>query len=106
MADARYGNMFDVAVAGPGLTSAANRFGAPTNVVGAAAPRRNLGKFDGAMLMDYKLVLLLGPVNLTAALKASLLDYVVCSSCIPWHVLLSSAPGVSFFCTVDTFSCL
>ena len=95
MADSTYGNIFDVAVAGAGLTSAEQRAAAPNNVFGGARPPRRWGAASAAAprrdahmhaqtaeppplplnVGAYRVALLLGPVNMTAALKAQLVDF-------------------------------
>ena len=102
MADSTWGHIFDVAVAGLGLTSAGQRDATPNNVFGGAARRQQraaagrrrraaaspasppssspvVGDGPGApplpLDQGYAVALVVGPVNLTAALKAQLVDF-------------------------------
>ena len=95
MGDSTWGNLFDVAVAGLGLAGAGPGSSAPNNVWGGARGRgggssggsgsgARGGSADadpplplggGPAASGYRLCVLLGPVNLTASLKAQLLDF-------------------------------
>jgi hypothetical protein len=85
MADSTWGNIFDVAVAGAGLASTGQRAAAPNNVFGGAArpPRAQRAGAPAAggradpppPLMRYRVAIVLGPVNLTADLKAQLVAF-------------------------------
>ena len=99
MADSTWGNIFDVAVAGLGLSSSSQRDATPNNVFGGARrqqrpragrrPRRasssmspgpaDIGDDPGAppLPLDkgYSVAILMGPVNLTAPLKAQLIAF-------------------------------
>ena len=85
MADSTWGHIFDVAVAGPGLSSSSQRSAVPNNVFGggrrqrtqsarqrddAGVPPLPLGAGSG-----YSVAVLMGPVNLTAVLKAQLVQF-------------------------------
>ena len=99
MADSKWGNIFDVAVTGLGLSSASQRGATPNNVFGGARrqrPRRDRRRgasasaspAQGGALGDedpnlpplpldkgYAVAIVMGPVNLTAPLKAQLLQF-------------------------------
>jgi hypothetical protein len=102
MADSTWGHIFDVAVAGLGLASAGQRDATPNNVFGGAArrqhrpqagPRRRpdsspasqppssvAGDDPGAPPLPleqggYAVAIVMGPVNLTATLKAQLISF-------------------------------
>jgi hypothetical protein len=91
MGDSTWGGLVDVAVAGLGLASASARGGAGTNVWGAgrrqqhkqghprsssaAAEEPLLPLGGGPAASGYRLCIVLGPVNLTLALKAQLLAF-------------------------------
>ena len=96
MADSRFGGIFDVAVAGLGLASG-TLSAAPNNVFGASrrrgpsatgagtGPRNSAaaagGDADGDAPLPlgpgsgYRVALVLGPVNMTATLRAQLLNF-------------------------------
>jgi hypothetical protein len=91
MADSTWGAVFDVLVAGLGLSSASAQVGsAPNNVFGSGdsrhgPPSRRRGSLlppptdaadpDVPSFAGYAVVAVLGPVNLTAPLKAALLAF-------------------------------
>jgi hypothetical protein len=91
MADARFGGIFDVAVAGLGLASG-TLAAAPNNVFGASrrgggggggggGSGRTAAAADGDTPLPlgpgsgYRVAVLLGPVNMTSGLRAQLLDF-------------------------------
>lgn len=82
MADSRFGGIFDVAVAGLGLASGTLP-AAPNNVFGAGRRKTAFRTRDAAddpplplgPSHGYRTVLLLGPVNLTGAIKSQLLEF-------------------------------
>jgi hypothetical protein len=83
MADSTWGNIFDVAVAGAGLASSGQRSATPNNVFGGArrAHPTRPGAADRPPPLPlssgaYRLAILLGPVNLTADVKAQLVAFV------------------------------
>ena len=87
MADSTYGDIFDVAVAGLGLSSMSSTSGIqPNNVLQSSTNKKlnhyySINKLNNnsniiPSLTNYKLSILLGPVNLTMELKLELIEYV------------------------------
>jgi hypothetical protein len=79
MADSRFGNIFDVAVAGAGLASMSNRAGERTNIIGSrsnAKSQASRAYRTGPLFSNYRMAVLLGPINMTTSLKEELLAFV------------------------------
>lgn len=78
MADSRFGGIIDVAVAGLGLASGPLA-AAPNNVFGAARRRAAAPESDPPLPLGpdagYRVVLVLGPINMTGDLRVQLLDF-------------------------------